>query len=188
LSTDDLSALLPAFYLGLDFHARRARFGCAVSDDSILCHCRGLNLDQAIVLGCVTATGLMAAVELHPTSSSWENAELALADSATTDRGLILDRILQLAAFTAGKRDCNTLVVQLGPSEHDLLGPLRRMGRVRVQDDSARIDLGDHASRISIAPNRDHQWSIDDADGISGKRRKAGFAFVDSGSARATRD
>jgi len=145
LSADDLIELLPSFYLGLDFDARRARFGCAVSDDSISRYCRGLDLDQAVVLGCVGPAGLIVVIELHPLSSTWEDAELALAEKPTTDRIMIVGHLLQLAAFTAGKRGCNKLVVPLGPSERDLLLLLRGMGRVRVQGDSARVDLGEYA-------------------------------------------
>jgi hypothetical protein len=145
LDADDLHALLQPFYLGLDFDGRRARFGCAVSDDSIIRHCRGLDPDQAVVLGCTGPNGLIAAIELHPLLSTWEDAELALADAAVTDRIMILGHLLQLAAFAAGKRGCNTLIVTLGPSERELLRLLRGMGRVRVQGDSARVDLGEYA-------------------------------------------
>jgi len=151
LSTDDLHTLLPSFYIGLDFDARRVRFGCAVSDDSILRHCRGLDPNQAVVLGCVGPGGLVAAIELHPLSPIWEDAELALAEGAATDRIMILGHLLQLAAFAAGKRGCNTLVVPLGPSERDLLRLLRSMGRVRVHGDSARVDLGEYARLHSLS-------------------------------------
>jgi hypothetical protein len=145
LSADDLIALLPSFYLGLDFDARRARFGCAVSNDSINRYCRGLDLDCAVVLGCIGPAGLIVVIELHPLSSTWEDAELALAEKTTADRIMIIGHLLQLAAFATGKRGCNTLVVPLGPSERDLLLLLRGMGRVRVQGDSARVDLGEYA-------------------------------------------
>ena len=44
-----------------------------------------------------------------------------------------------------GEAGCSTLVVALGLSERDLLQLLRGMGRVRVQGDSARVDLGEYA-------------------------------------------
>ena len=49
------------------------------------------------------------------------------------------------AVFAAGKRGCSTFIVPLGPSDRDLLALLRSIGRVRVQDDHARVDLGDYA-------------------------------------------
>jgi hypothetical protein len=145
LSSEDIRLLLPPFYSGLDFDARRARFCCAVSDDSIVRHCSGLHPDNAIVLGCVGRTGLIAAIELHPLSPFWEDVELAVADRAAADRITILGHLLQLAVFAAGKRGCSTFIVPLGPSDRDLLALLRSIGRVRVQDDHARVDLGDYA-------------------------------------------
>jgi hypothetical protein len=146
LSEVELVELLPSFYLSLDFDAKRARFGCAVSNESIVRHCRKLDLNQTVVLGCFGPAGLIAALELHPLSSIWEDAELALAEKATNDRIMILGHLLQLAAFAAGKRGCNTLVIPLGPSEHDLPRLLRGMGRVRMQVDGARVNLGEYAT------------------------------------------
>ena len=151
LSPDDLHSLLPPFYLGLNFDARRVRFGCAVSDDSIIRHCCGLDLTRGEVLGCVGSTGLIAAIELHPLSPTWEDAELALAETAISDKIMILGHLLQLAAFAAGKRGCNALVVQLEPSERDLLRLLRGMGRVRVQGESVRVDIAEYARMRSLS-------------------------------------
>jgi hypothetical protein len=151
LSSEELNSLLLPFYLGLDFDARRVRFGCAVSDDSIIRHCHGLNLSSVEVLGCVGATGLIAAIELHPLSPTWEDAELALAETTTTDKIIILGHLLQLAAFAAGKRGCNALVIQMEPPERDLLRLLRGMGRIRVQGDSARIDIAEYAHMCSLS-------------------------------------
>ncbi len=145
LSAEDLQTLLPSFYLGLDFDARRARFGGAVSDDSIIRHCSGLDPDAAEVLGCAGPAGLIAVIELHPLSPFWEDVELAVAESATVDRIMILGHLLQLAAFAAGKRGCNTFIVALEPFERDLIRLLRGIGRVRVQGESARVDLGEYA-------------------------------------------
>lgn len=60
----------------------------------------------------------------------------------------------QLAAFAAGKRGCSTLVIPLGPSERALVQLLRGMGRVRVQDDSARVDLGEYARLHGLSSAR----------------------------------
>jgi hypothetical protein len=145
LSPEDICLLLPPFYSGLGFDSRRARFGCAVSDDAIERHCAGLRPEQCVVLGCLGPTGLIAAIELHPLSPSWEDVELAVADRATADRITILAHLLQLAAFAAGNRGCSTFIVPLCASDQELLTLLRSIGRVRVQDDHARVDLGDYA-------------------------------------------
>jgi hypothetical protein len=154
LSSDELDSLLLPFYLNLDFDARRARFGCAVSDDSIIRHCRGLNLSDVEVLGCVGPTGLIAAVELHPLSPTWEDAELALTEATTTNKIVILGHLLQLAAFAAGKRGCNALVIHTEPSEPDLLRLLRGMGRIRAQWDIARVDIAEYALIHSLSVAR----------------------------------
>lgn len=145
LSVADIRSLLAPFYLGLDFDARRARFGCAVSDHSIMRHCADIEPENAVVLGCIGGAGLIAAIELHPLSPVWEDVELAVADKATSDRITILGHLLQLAAFAAGKRGCNHIIVPLGPFERDLLRLLRGIGRVRVQGGCARVDLGEYA-------------------------------------------
>jgi len=145
LSSEDLHSLLQLFYLGLDFDARRVRFGCAVSDDSIIRHCSGLDLSNVEVLGCFGPAGLIAAIELHPLSPTWEDVELSLAENTTADKIMILGHLLQLAAFAAGKRGCNALVVQLERPDCDLLRLLRCMGRIRVLGDSARVDISEYA-------------------------------------------
>ncbi|MBR0695168.1 hypothetical protein [Bradyrhizobium lablabi] len=154
MSAEDLNRLLPPFYLGLDFDARRARFGCAVSDESIIRYCSGLNTDQAVVVGCCGPAGLVAAIELHPLSSSWDDAELAIAEAVTTDRIMILGHLLQLAAFAAGKRGCGALVISLGAFERDLLRLLRGMSRVRVRGDSARVELDEYARLQTLSTAR----------------------------------
>jgi hypothetical protein len=53
-----------------------------------------------------------------------------------------------------GKRGCSTLVIALGPSERALVQLLRGMGRVRVQDDSARVDLGEYARLHGLSSAR----------------------------------
>ena len=145
LSVGDLSSLLPRFYLSMGFDARRARFGCAVSDDSITRHCLRLDLERSVILGCIGDIGLLAAIELHPLSSTWEDVELAVTEDLTTDKVMILGHLLQLAAFVAGKRGCIAFIASLNPSEYDLLRLLRSMGRVRVQGESARVDISEYA-------------------------------------------
>jgi hypothetical protein len=151
LSKDELSTLLPSLYLALDFDARRVRFCSAVSDDSVLRHCRGLVASDAVVLGCTGPMGLIAAIELYPVTADWEHVELAVVENATTDKTIILSHLLQLAAFAAGKRGCNTIHVANGLAEVDLLWLLRGMGRVRMEESAARVDIGDYACLHSLA-------------------------------------
>jgi hypothetical protein len=146
LTASDVEVSLLPFYLGLDFDARRRRFGGAVSDNAIRQHCRGLNLDNAIILACSGKAGLIAAIEVHPLASGWEDSELALAECANADRTTIVAHLLQLAAFAAGKRACTTFVIPSCSSERDFLELLRGMGRVRMQEDVLRIELGEYAT------------------------------------------
>jgi hypothetical protein len=143
LSQSELQPLLLPFYLALDFDARRQRFGGAVSDEAIRSHCAGLDLACAVVLVCMGAAGVVAAIELHPLASGWEQSELALADRARADRITIVAHLLQLAAFAAGARGCTSLVAQSFPGK--LLELVRGMGRVRRQDDAVRIEIGEYA-------------------------------------------
>lgn len=145
LSGQEIRMLLAPLYVSLDAEARRARFGCAVSDASIVRHCRGLDLKQVVVLGCIGPSGLIAAIELHPMSSTWEEVELAVADRAGDDRILILGHLLQLAAFAAGQRACTTLVVEWERPDHGLLRLLRSLGRVRQHDSGAHVDVAEYA-------------------------------------------
>jgi hypothetical protein len=146
LTAGEVEASLLPFYLGLDFDARRRRFGGGVGDDAIRRHCRGLNLDNAIVLACSGKTGVIAAIELHPLGSDWDDTELALAESAAADRTTIVAHLLQLAAFAAGKRGCTTFVIPSCSSERDFIELLRGMGRVRMHEDVLRLELGEYAS------------------------------------------
>jgi hypothetical protein len=145
LTAHELTSSLPAFYLGLGFDARRARFGGAVSDDSIVRHCRGLDPGTSLVLACAAPSGLVAAIELHPLSGTWDDTELALADCAASDRTTIIAHLLQLAAFAAGERGCHTFIVSHDVPEAALRELLRGMGRVRRQDDTIRVELGEYA-------------------------------------------
>jgi hypothetical protein len=159
LEASDLEAALLPFYLGLNFDARRARFGGAVSDEAIRRHCRQLDPDRAIVLACAGQSGLVAAIELHPISSDsmssgWEDSELALADCATTDRKTIVAHLLQLAAFAAGKRGCRTFIIPSFSAEGSLLELLRGMGRVRVNADTVRVEIDEYADLHGRANSR----------------------------------
>ena len=91
-------------------------------------------------------SGLVAAIELHPLTDNWDDTELALADCATADRMTIIAHLLQLAAFAAGERGCNTFIVSHDMPEAGLRELLRGMGRVRRQGDTIRVELGEYAS------------------------------------------
>jgi hypothetical protein len=146
LTARDVDLSLMPFYLSLDFDGRRRRFGCAVSDESIAQHCGGLNLEKSIVLACSGNAGLLAAIELHPLAPDWEHAEMALAESAETDRTTIVAHLLQLAAFAAGKRACTALVIPSCCAERAFIELLRGMGRARMRDDLLWLELGEYAS------------------------------------------
>jgi hypothetical protein len=147
LAASDVETSLLPFYLTLDFDARRKRFCGAVSDDAIKQHCRTLDFDNAIVLACSGCAGLIAVIELHSLAPDWEYAELALAEPVAPDRTTIVGHLLQLAAFAAGKRGCTEFIIQCCSPERDYLQLLRGMGRVRVQADLLRVELGEYSSR-----------------------------------------
>ena len=152
----DLSSLV-SFYLRLDFDARRHRFCGAISDNSIRQHCDELNLGQSVVLGCFDAACLTATVELHPLFDDWEEAELAVAARHSSHTTNTLGHLLQLAAFVAGGRGCRTLIVPFTAREHRLIDLLRGMGRARVHDDGARVDISEYASLREVSHPRNGQ-------------------------------
>src|ERR1700754_2199267 len=117
LTASEIAASLLPFYLGLDFDARRKRFGAAMSDEAIRQHCTRLNLDNAIVLVCEGPEGLIAAIELHPLAYGWADTELAFVSPTDADRTTIVAHLLQLAAFAAGERGCTAFVVSSPASE-----------------------------------------------------------------------
>jgi hypothetical protein len=146
LTASEVELSLLPFYLDLDFDERRRRFGGAVSDDAIKQHCRHLNLNDSIVLACLAPAGLVAAIELHPLASGWQEAELALAQCAKADRTTIVAHLLQLAAFAAGKRGCTTFVIPCCLSERGFLELFRGMGRIQMHADEFRLELDEYAS------------------------------------------
>lgn len=85
LSAAELVGLLCSLYLAFCFDQRRARFGAAVSDESIARYCRELAQREVLVVGCLAPDGLVAVAELHPCRDS---IELALAGRDTQDRDL----------------------------------------------------------------------------------------------------
>jgi hypothetical protein len=145
LSTEDIDGLLLPYYLGLDFDARRARFGGAVSDSSIRQYCQGLDFDRAIVLACLDTANLVAVIELHSIAPDWRCAELVLASSATGDQTTILGHLLQLAAFAAGKRGCAALMLTNEAQNREALALLGGMASTRLQEDDVFVDLDDYA-------------------------------------------
>lgn len=154
LAAPDLKSLV-SFYLQLDFDGRRHRFCGAISDASIKRHCDGLSLNRSVVLGCFDTACLTATIELHPLFNDWEEAELAVAARHSSHTASTLGHLLQLAAFVAGDRGCRTLIIPFNSREHRLIELLRGMGRVRVHDDGARVDISEYAlSRIRRQPQQ----------------------------------
>src|SRR5258707_14218845 len=58
--------MLSRFYLGLKFAGRRARFGAAVSDESIRRFCRAIDWSRVVAIGRVRSHCLEAVIEVHP--------------------------------------------------------------------------------------------------------------------------
>src|SRR4051794_31155097 len=125
LSAAELVGLLCSLYLAFCFDQRRARFGAAVSDESIARYCRELAQREVLVVGCLAPDGLVAVAELHPCRDS---IELALAGPDTDDRITIYGHLLQLVAVEARRRGCPGVVINMevgGPGPIDVV---RRLG------------------------------------------------------------
>jgi hypothetical protein len=151
LSAAELVGLLCSLYLAFCFDQRRARFGAAVSDESIARYCRELAQREVLVVGCLAPDGLVAVAELHPCRDS---IELALAGRDTDDRITIYGHLLQLVAFEARRRGCRRLVMNMeiaGPEPLDLL---RGIGPLCIQDEIATVDLDDCARLHAVSLGR----------------------------------
>jgi hypothetical protein len=144
LSAED-KKLLHRFYLDLNFDERRHRFGGAVSDESITRHCTGIDWNSVIVLACFAKQDILSVVELHPVSSTWHRAELALVCKPHSDSQTIIAHLLQIAAFAVGKAGCGELLLSSDQTSGDTLDILRGMGSVAVDSEYVAVDLGEYS-------------------------------------------
>jgi hypothetical protein len=151
-STD--AAMLSRFYLGLKFAERRARFGAAISDESIQRFCRAIDWGRVIAIGRVRNHCLEAVIEVHPLCASWDTAEIALASAMPAARTRIFAELLQIAAFAAGHRGCSTLTMLLNSEDRELLPLLAGMGNVVFMEDHASVDLGDYTLGRNVTASR----------------------------------
>jgi hypothetical protein len=141
------SEKLLQFYLGMNFQQRRARFGAAVSNESIERFCRGIDWTRIIVVGRERSYCLEAVIEIHPLVASWDIAEIALANMVPAGRSRIIAELLQIAAFAAGRRGCSMLKM-LGCSDlAELLPILWCMGNVVCEEDCVSVGLEDYVSQ-----------------------------------------
>jgi hypothetical protein len=140
--TSDDSGRLTRFYLGLDFEARRSRFGDAVADDAIIDYCDAIEWRHSVLIARDGAQGLKAVLEIHPLSQQWDCAELIAACPDDDDRLHIFAQLLQIAAFSAGQHGCRTFLVPLDDTSREILPLLQGMGRVRLATTQACVDLG----------------------------------------------
>ena len=144
LSAED-KKLLHRFYLDLNFDERRHRFGGAVSDESITHHCAGIDWNSVVVLACFARRDIISVVELHPVSSTWERAELALVCKPHSDSQTIIAHLLQVAAFAVGKAGCREILLSSDQATGGTLDILRGMGSVAVDSEYVTVDLGEYS-------------------------------------------
>jgi hypothetical protein len=137
--------MLSRFYLGMKFAERRARFGAAMSDESIRRFCRAIDWSRVIAIGRVRSHCLEAVIEVHPLGASWDTAEIALASAVPAARSRIFAELLQIAAFAAGHRGCSTLTMLLNSENQELLPLLAGMGNVVFVEDQVSVDIADYA-------------------------------------------
>lgn len=142
-------ALLEPFYLALNGNARRIRFGCAVSDDSIASYCRGFIATGALGFGCLSGARLVAIVELH---SFCDRGELAFASIAEGDNPAIFRRLPLLATSTAGRLACRSLVIEPDTIEPRALPSLREVGELKREPQTDFFELaGFNRENIGLA-------------------------------------
>ena len=145
LSSLDAGRLLQ-FYQGLNFHQRRARFGAAISNESIAQFCQSIDWNSVIIIGRVRAYCLEAVVEIHPLCSAWRDAEITMANVVPIGRDRIFAQLLQLAAFAAGDRGCSILMMLLTPEDREWLPLLADLGTAVIDNNHLSVDLGDYTA------------------------------------------
>jgi hypothetical protein len=136
---------LKAFYLGLDFDSRRARFGGGQSDESIHAYCRMISWQRAIIIARGSSHLLDAVLEIHPLSQNWNRAEITLTSPLDCDRNHIFAELLQLAALTAGERGCKTLLMYLNDGCFNTVGMLGDIGRKSDDGEVLSFDISEYA-------------------------------------------
>ena len=132
----DVNAL-HGFYRSLDATQRRARFGAAVSDNSIDCYCEQIDWRSTIVIARINAGSLdAAATNVRIDTARVENATVANASGEGASRTLLRLSAIATREFFAA----NQLLVDLeGTSE--LLHWLREIGPVTIVDAVAVLDV-----------------------------------------------
>jgi hypothetical protein len=144
LSIEDKQSM-HRFYLGLNFDERRRRFGGAVSDEWVTRYCATIDWKQIIILACFGTKDIFSIVELHPVSSRWNRAELALVCKRHSDSQTIIAHLLQVAVFAAGKVGCRKILLSTDQATDDTLCLLRDMGSVAVDPEYVTVDLGEYS-------------------------------------------
>ena len=133
------------FYLGMNFQQRRARFGGAVSDDSIRHFCRQMDWHKTIVVGRERGYCLEAVIEIHSLNANWEIAEIAVANIMPAGGSRINAALLQIAAFAAGQRGCSMLKILDCSDRAELVPILLCMGDVLEEEDWISVEIQDYA-------------------------------------------
>jgi hypothetical protein len=136
---------LETFYLGLDFDSRRARFGGAQSDQSIVAYCQSIDWQRAVIIARGGSRLLDAVLEVHPLSQGWDRAEITLTSPLDCDRDHIFAELLQLAALTAGRRGCRSFVMYLNEGCFNPVGILRDIGRSADDGEILSLDISEYA-------------------------------------------
>lgn len=138
MSKVEVDRLLKPFYLSLSGDARRVRFGCAISNDSIARYCDRFQASRALGFGCLSRTELVALLELHPFD---DKGELAFASAAHGDGTTIWRRLLPLAIDAAQRLACRSLIVAADMMEPYATELLREVGEIKRQPATGLLEL-----------------------------------------------
>jgi hypothetical protein len=139
MSTVEVEGLLKPFYLSLSSDARRVRFGCALSNDSLARYCDRFRASRALGFGYLSRTELLALIELHPFG---DKGELAFASAAHSDGTTIWRRLLPPLAIDAAQRlACRSLIVAPDMMEPYATELLREVGEIKRQPATGLLEL-----------------------------------------------
>ena len=106
---------------------------------------------QSILIGRGSVYLFDAVLEIHPTSSGWDDAELVLTCPLLCEKHKIYSRLLQLAALLAGQQGCRSFLVMRDGCDPEVTEMLASMGSVQTGDDTLRVDLAGYADCIAPA-------------------------------------
>ncbi len=140
---------LHAFYRSLSFDERRARFGAAVSDESIAAYCERIDWRSTVVIGC----GSLLCWDAVATNVRIDLMRAENASIARPAGRAVLPELLRLSAIAARELLSVQQLTVEAEGVPGILGLARGIGQVSLVDGVPWLDTASVTSRVS-SPGR----------------------------------